>query len=449
MSDLHRRLYKRFRKLMLATLRQLPRLRRFTRRFYYGRRQRQYERRWRGLMVEEQTVFFEAYLGSSYACSPKALYESMVADERFAGWRFIWSFKDEVIKRATELTHEGGPLCGAELVTRGSAAYFAACATARYWVLNSRMPEWVYPKPEQVFVQCWHGTPLKRLGHDILIETAAALNTSAELRWRYAIDAAKWTYLLSPSPVYSKRITSAFALDTLSTWPERPVIIEEGYPRNDALACAPAPCQPQPQPPDNPGDECERLKARLGLPPDRKVLLCAFTWRDSSYQASAGYTHAEENRLDLSAMRAAIGGEWVVLLRDHYLVGSRSDLAEQADFAFEASDVFDINELYLVSDALLTDYSSVLFDYANTLRPTIYFWPDFHHYATELRGFYQDPAELPGDACTTTTEVIAAMTTLDTWQERHGEQLLHFKETYCPLDDGQATHRVIKRIFGA
>ncbi|MDR1183413.1 MAG: CDP-glycerol glycerophosphotransferase family protein, partial [Coriobacteriales bacterium] len=225
-----RGLRSRVRGVALGILRAFPRLRRGVRKLYWRIRVRGYDRLSGTIPVEENVVFFESYEGRSCSCSPQAMFLAMCADERFSDWHFIWSFREGLAARVMQ--EEPLLASRALLVSRGSDEYFAACARAKYWVVNSRMPEWIGPKLEQVFVQCWHGTPLKRLGHDILIETKAALNTTAELQWRYSIDAAKWSCLLSPSPFTSECLASAFDLKALTTPPR---IIEEGYPRNDGI----------------------------------------------------------------------------------------------------------------------------------------------------------------------------------------------------------------------
>jgi CDP-glycerol glycerophosphotransferase len=353
----------------------------------------------------------------------------MCADERFSDWQFIWSLREGQAATAKPFL-----VARASIVVRGSEEYFKACARARYWIVNNRMPEWIKPRPEQVFVQCWHGTPLKRLGYDVTIKTKAALNTAEELSWRFGIDAAKWSYLLSPSSFTSECLASAFGLQSLTHGPR---IIEEGYPRNDSIA--------QTLNSSKRDKLIEDLRRQLSIPQGRRVLLYAPTWRDSIYHAGKGYGSGEMP--DFERMREALGEQWVVLLRTHYYVENREVLDVQRDFLIDATETSDINDLYLVADALLTDYSSVLFDYANTGRPVVYYWPDFEEYQKDIRGFYFDPTTLPGDQCTTTDEVVAALFALDTWQERYGSSYQTFRSHFCPKDDGHAAKRVIAKIF--
>ena len=390
-----------------------------------------------GTSLAPQTIFFESYMGKSYSCSPKALFEALCADQRFNYWRFVWSFRNP-LQQDDELL-----LGRATLVKRMSPEYLKACAQAEYWISNSRMPEFISPRAGQSFIQCWHGTPLKRLGFDVAEESQAAMNTAAELAERFAIDAAKWSWLLSPSAYTTSCLCSAFGL------PEerRGIVIEEGYPRNDSIVKAL-------------GDSgagranasqasrlmAEGIRQSLGIAPGKRVLLYAPTWRDDSYSSGRGYTF--EASLDFAALQAVLGDQWLVLARMHYHVAKGSVSEQWPGFVVDVTAVDDVNQLYLVADALLTDYSSVCFDYANTGRPLLFYWPDFEHYKHGLRGFYFDPAELPGPKCETTAEVIAALQGIDQWRDEYGADYAQFCQRFTAKDDGQASQRVIQRIFG-
>lgn len=407
-----------------AVLRHTPRLRLRVRHAYWWVQRRRFERLRRGVAPRPGQVLFESFGGRSASCSPRALFEAMRRDRRFAGYEFVWSLTASAIGRP------GGVPEGARIVQRGSHEYFEALAASGTLIMNTRLPEYVWPGAAQTFVQCWHGTPLKRLGLDVAIETTNALNTTRELASRFALDARKWTYLLSPSRYASEHLCDAFGLPAAR---RADVVIEEGYPRNDALALA---------------GEAARAAARerIGVPQGRKALLYAPTWRDDSYRPGVGYTF--DHLLDFDRMRAALGDEWVVLFRPHYYVANHFDFAAYGGFVIDVSDADDINDLYLAADALLTDYSSVMFDYANTGRPMLLFVPDRRRYAEAIRGFYLDFDEIPAPVCATGGEVIDELNALGTYRERYGERYRRFVGTYCPHDDGHAAERVLERVFG-
>ena len=151
--------------------------------------------------------------------------------------------------------------------------------------------------------------------------------------------------------------------------------------------------------------------------------------------------------LDFDVMKARLADDWCVLFRAHYYIQNSFDFAPMKGFVGDASKNVDINDLYIIADVLLTDYSSVFFDFANTGRPLLFYWPDYDHYANDLHGFYFDLQELPGPKCRTTEEVMEAMLSLDNYPRDFGTQYDAFVQRFCPLDDGHASQRVIDAIF--
>jgi len=426
-----KKILKKIRKTALAVLRYFPRMRWWARKTYWNLRHLQYESISNKVVIEQKTVLFESYSGRSYACSPWAIFEALCADQRFDDWQFYWSLRESKIE---DLKSEYSLLVNrATPVIRGSRQYYEACAKAASWVINNRMPEWVHPRRGQVYVQCWHGTPLKRLGFDLPEAAVAALNTATELSWRFQIDAQKWTYLLSPSAYCSKHLLSAFGVTSEAGC----TVLEQGYPRNDAIVNTMGS--------GNIDQIAEAIRQRLGIPHNKRVLLYTPTWRDSEYKTGLGYVI--KNELDFELLQKRIGKEWIILLRTHYYISNRIDLSSLDGFVFDASAVNDVNDLYIVADVLVTDYSSALFDYSNTSRPLILFWPDYEFYRSELHGFYMDPNEIPGPKCVNTEEVAAAVESQDLWFAQYGEDYEKFRQRFCPMDDGLAAKRVIEQVF--
>ncbi len=420
------------RSLGLGVLQHMPRTRLAVRHAYWKHEGGKYDRLSASVDTDSRKVFFESFGGRSFSCSPRALYLAMLQDPRFDGYTYVWAFKGA---ERTEEARVDDRLAQAQVVQRGSAEYFNALASAGTLVLNTRLPEYVTPKEDQTFVQCWHGTPLKRLGYDVEIETANALNTTAELAERFGMDARKWTYLLSPSPYTSEHLASAFGL------PEErraDVILELGYPRNDDVARARG---------DASGQVAHRVRQELGVPADKRVLLYAPTWRDDSYQAGVGYTF--DYLIDFDLLSRELGEEWVVLFRPHYYIANEFDFSAYEGFVIDASGVGDINDLYIAADVLVTDYSSVMFDYAILRRPMALFVPDYERYASDIRGFYFDLDEVPGPHCTTTPELIGVLQDIDGYWARYGSAYDEYVERFCPLDDGHASERVLARVFPA
>lgn len=414
----------------LGVLQHMPRTRLAVRHAYWKHEGRKYDALAASTPTNKKLVFFESFGGRSFSCSPRAIYLAMCADARFDDFEFVWSFKGA---GRTESARFEPALARATVLQRGSSEYFSALASAGTMVLNTRLPEYVTPKADQVFVQCWHGTPLKRLGYDVEIETANALNTTSELAERFGMDAKKWTYLLSPSPYTSEHLSSAFGL------PEDrrgDVVLELGYPRNDEIARAAA---------ESDGASTRAMREKFGIPEGKKALLYAPTWRDDSYQAGVGYTF--DYLIDFDLLQRELGEEWVVLFRPHYYIANAFDFSAYEGFVIDVSSAPDINELYIAADAMVTDYSSVMFDYAILHRPMMLFVPDIERYASDIRGFYFDINEVPGPKCVETTELVEHLKDLDRYWERYRERFDAYVRRFCPLDDGHAAERIVERVF--
>jgi CDP-glycerol glycerophosphotransferase len=295
----------------------------------------------------------------------------MLDAPEFRDWTFVWAFREPEaysFLEADERTH---------VVRIDSDECIRWLHAAKYWILNSRAFDWWVPGPDQVYVQCWHGTPLKRLGYD-LEGTENAMNTQEDIRYKYRSDAERFTYLLSPCAFSTEKFTSAWDLRASG---REDAVLELGYPRDDALA-APGP------------DAVSKAKERLGLSGEkRKLILYAPTWRDDQYDADVGYTY--DINMDFSTLREELGDSYAILYRAHYLVHDDLDTGAFAGFVYDVSDADDINDIYLVSDMLITDYSSVFFDYAILRRPIIFYMYDLEKYESMLRGFYLGLDELP------------------------------------------------------
>ena len=237
-------------------------------------------------------------------------------------------------------------------------------------------------------MQSWHGTPLKRIGLDVVETTETAMNGKAEIDARYREEAGKITYFLSAAPFTTQVFASAFGLPAAGAGSP---FVETGNPRNDVLAAAGPDQSRRPRGPAS--------ASRAGV----RVLLYAPTWRDDQHDPRSGYVYRQP--LDLDRLRVALGDGWLVLFRAHYLVTNVIDFAAHGDFVRDVSGVDEINELCLAADVLVTDYSSVYFDFALLDRPMVFYMYDLDRYAGALRGFYLPVQDVPGPIVTTQDEL--------------------------------------------
>ena len=314
---------------------------------------------------------------------------------------------------------------GATAVLAGTEDYYEAIARSAYLITNDDMQDWYVKRDGQVYVQTWHGTPLKRIGFDV---AQPQFITGTRYLDHLAQDVAKWDLLLSPNPFSTPILRQAFRYQG--------EIGETGYPRNDVLCGA--------------GAErvAARVRAALGIPAGKRVIMYAPTWRDNQYYASGRYRF--DFRLDLEQAWRRLGEDHVILLRGHHQMADDVPAGTRPGFVINVTDYPDIAELFLATDAVITDYSSVMFDFAPTGRPILFFTYDLEEYRDDLRGFYFDlEAEAPGPLLATSAEVIEAVANLDTVAAGYRAAYQRFAARFCPLDDGKAAVRACDRIFGS
>jgi len=312
----------------------------------------------------------------------------------------------------------------ARVVLHLTEDYFEALARSRYIVANDDMQAVYHKREGQVYVQTWHGTPLKKIGFDI--ERPQFISGTSYFD-QLASDITKWDLLLSPNPFTTRIMRQAFKYDG--------EICESGYPRNDVLCSGDA------------GRVAARVRRRLGLPEGKRVVLYAPTWRDNQYYASGRYRF--DFRLDLERAWQQLGDDHVILFRGHHHMADDVPEGSRSGFAINVTNYPDISELFLISDLLVTDYSSVMFDFAATGRPMLFFTYDLEQYRDNLRGFYFDfEAEAPGPLLATSDELITAIGDVDSVAADYRDAYRKFTEKFCPLDDGKAGSRACDRIFG-
>ena len=211
-------------------------------------------------------------------------------------------------------------------------------------------------------------------------------------------------------------------------------MLDYGYPRNDLMYA------------ENKDEIATGIRQKLGIPLDKKAILYAPTWRDDEYYGKGKYKFTLQ--LDLDLLKRRLGDEYVILLRTHQYIADALDTTGLEGFAYNVSKYDDITELYLISDICITDYSSVFFDYANLRRPILFYTYDIEKYKNQLRGFYIGMnTEVPGPLLYTSEEVISAIENIDQVNEEYKERYDTFYNRFCHLDDGNASKRVVERVF--
>lgn len=367
------------------------------------------------LPKNSKAVVFESFHGKQYSDNPRAVYEYLKTHH--PEYKLYWSAD----RRYTQVFEANRIM----YVRRLSFKWIILMARSKYWVVNSRMPLWIKKPEKTVYVQTWHGTPLKKLGIDIDEVQMPGTNTEKYKR-NFIYEANKWDFLVSPNRYSTDIFKQAFQFNK--------EIIESGYPRNDYLLNR------------NDLQEINRIKTILGIPLEKKVILYAPTWRDNQFYSKGKYKF--NLKLDLDLLRKELGQDYVIILRMHYLVAENIDLSGYRGFVFDFSKHEDIRELYLISDILITDYSSVFFDYANLSRPIIFYVYDLEDYRDNLRGFYFDfENEAPGPLLKNTEQIIATIKEIEEYGFHPNSTTENFYDQFCYLEDGNSTKRVVESML--
>ncbi len=353
--------------------------------------------------IDENLAVYAAYWYRGYSCNPAAIYEK--ARELAPGVRGVWVVKPG---RAKSLPP------GVDYVVSGSRAYYRAIARAHWLVNNATFPAEVVKRPGAVHVQTHHGTPLKTMGLDQPKYPASTVGYDAE---RMRRNIAKWDFSIT-----ANRHTT---LVWDRQFPIRGETLETGYPRNDRLARATA-------------EDAAAARAELGIAPDERVVVYAPTHREWH----ATYTPV----LDVDALAEALGPDTRILLRGHYFYGSIG-FPPRHPRVLDVSSHPSVETLYLAADVLITDYSSVMFDYAVLDKPLVIFAPDWEIYKA-VRGVTFDlAAEPPGVFARSFDELVDAFRTGAVGDKAATEARAKFRQRFCALEDGHAAERVVRRVF--
>lgn len=357
-------------------------------------------------------VLFESYGSRAYADNARAICEELL--RRGTGLRCRWVVADG----QTALPP------GVEAVRRGARGHYEALARSRYVVVPNYRPleSWLRTPDGQVVVQTWHGAPFKKIGLD---NPRGADFSSRDYVQMLRRETSRWDYLLSPNPSSTPILRRAFGYDG--------EMLETGYPRTDVFHSS-----------DRAGTAAS-VREQLGVPEGSTVVLYAPTMRDDHNYG--GNRFRLDLRLDLAAARLALGDDHVLWVRRHAKVVDA--VAVDGRFARDVSAWPDVNELLLATDVLVTDYSSLMFDFANTRRPMLFFTYDLDDYRDRLRGLYYDVGRLPGPLLRTSDDVVAAIRDAEVLRAEHDRTYAEFVDEFCVWDDGKASARFVDQVFAA
>lgn len=365
------------------------------------------------LKVKKNIIIFESNQGRNYTGNPKYIYEELVNQGLDLKYKCYYIFSSK------QTSIPGHGVC----IKRNSPFYFYIMAIAGVWVSDSRLPDRLKKRKDTLYIQTWHGTPLKKLALDMEDVFMAGSAGIEQYKRRFSENTKTWDCLISQNQYSTTIFQRCFDFHKK--------MLEIGYPRNDILV--------------NHNDEAFiiKLKKKFQLPFDKKIILYAPTWRDNEFYEKGKYKFNVS--MDFDLLKEKLSQEYVMIVKYHYLIMDAIDWSKYEGFVYQYSRDCDIADLYLVSDMMITDYSSVMFDYSVLKRPMLFYAYDLEHYKNNLRGFYFDfMEEVPGPISQTTEQLIEDIQTYDfkVYQDKYNK----FTEKFNYLDDGKASAKVVSLI---
>lgn len=297
--------------------------------------------------TEDKLILFNSFAGRKFDDSPKAIFEEMKKDPRFKDYRLVWAFHQP----------EKFEVEGAEKIKTDCFTYFKTALAARVWITNSSVERGLNFKGKNTFyLNTWHGTPIKKMGSDI-----ATGNSSFKSKGGSRID-----IMMSQSRYETEVFSRSFNIPKEN-------FLEAGLPRNDILA-------------NYSQEDRDSIREKLNVGKNQKVILYCPTFREYEKDENLGVVMAPP--MDLKKWERELGNDYVLFFRAHYEVSKVMDIQENG-FVRDMTSYPDLNELMIASDILISDYSSIFFDFSITGKTMLHFCYDYDKYSSK-RGMYFD-----------------------------------------------------------
>ena len=350
-----------------------------------------------GLFVrtDERLVLFVSFMGKNFNDSPKAIYDYLKSHPEYKDYKFVWAFENP--SKFPDLNS----------VKIDTPAYFKTALKAKYWITNTNIERGLkFKKKGQKYLNTWHGIALKYIGNDVegrkdfnfdTVDHLCVCGDHDEQVYKTAFNAKENSYLRC------------------------------GLPRNEELWSVPS-------------ERRAELREKLGIPDGKKVILYAPTWREST---DGGKSYAIKPPIHLDTWEKELGDEYVVLFRAHHqtnkVLGVHFD-----ELVRDVSSYPAVNDLMIVADILITDYSAIAFDYSILCKPILCYAYDYDTYLVERGMYFQMDEKYPNKSCRTEEELLERVKTLD--YETECENTRRFRDEFNKYGIG-ATEACVKAEF--
>ena len=349
------------------------------------------------IKTDENLILFNSFAGRKYDDSPKAIYEMMRKDSRYNNYRLVWAFHHpEKYDIQWKIKTDG-------------FKYFVTALSARVWITNSSVERGLnFVGKNTLYFNTWHGTPMKKMGIDINIG-----NSSFGSKGENHFD-----IMMSQGDYETDIFCKAFGIS-------KNRFLEAGIPRNDILA-------------NHTEAQRQLIRSKLGLREEQRVILYCPTFREYEKDDNLGVVMAPP--INLKKWEQLLGSEYILLIRAHYEVSKVMNIEDNL-FVRNMTEYPELNDLYIAADILVSDYSSVFFDYSITGKTMLHFCYDYEIYSSK-RGMYFDVRDYLSGG-TTEEELIKCIKELTPEVEK--DKTKAFRDKYIKYY-GQATQTAVDFI---
>ena len=360
-------------------------------------------------ILEENVILYESHHGGGMNCNPYAIFKELLNNPKYSQLTHIW-----VVNDSSKVKPQYKTAKNVTIIKHNSKEYFYYLARAKYLISNTTFPQFFIRKPQQVYLNTWHGTPLKTLGKEIKGGMGHHVN------WQRNLLQA--THIIQPNKFTADYVTKVNDIEGFCS----AKIFESGYPRQDLTL----------------NTNASSIREQLNVDPGKKVVLWAPTWRGSIGHIKTSDTDRFIN--DYKHIQESLGDDYIVLLRVHHLLTKPMEQAGLGNFLVD--ETIDTNELLAAVNILITDYSSVAIDFLVTGRPLVLYCYDLKHYE-KSRGFVINPSQLPAPLCKTAKQTIKAIQKAEIDAPHYEDSYRKNQNIFTYLDNGTATQRVIDFVF--
>lgn len=374
--------------------------------------------------VEEKTILYEAFGGRGMICNPYAIFKYLISEEKYRDYKHIWIIDDYLDNGEEIEKYKKYP--NVKFVKYKSKEYCKAISTAKYLINNVSFPSYFAKRKEQVYLNTWHGTPFKYMGFDIQGAGVAQGNTAENLlNADYIVSSG--SYMTRTAYENSYKLKNIY----------EGVVLEEGFPRNDTFFR------------NNREEILEKLhKCGINLENDKKIILYAPTWRGEKY--STPETEMETIYELIRTVRENIdSAKYQLIIKLHQIVYyhmKEYQVETGSEYNIFVPATMDTNELLAITDVLISDYSSIFYDFLNTDRSVLFYHPDkddFEH----NRGLYFEEENLPGPVAADKETLGGFLQNISSAVEPYQERYRQIKSQNCLWDDGHACERIAAAVF--